>query len=237
MLAADVPTADARGAGMLAAAACVRGAPLAVACAAGLPDAQSGRAMSDLPVAPPRRRRWLLYAPLGLAVAGGAGFYAMLQGIRRGSYDPRGVPSALIGRPVPEFDLPALESSGLPALSSADLHPPLAAPVLVNFWASWCVPCIIEHPQLMRLKRQGVAVLGIDYKDREADAQAFLTRHGNPFARLGRDEGRVAIDWGVYGVPETYLVDRQGIIRWRWAGPITPEVLEQDIAALLSRHA
>ncbi len=108
-------------------------------------------------------------------------------------------------------------------MSAADLRGPFPAPVVVNFWASWCVPCIVEHPQLMRLKRDGVPVFGINYKDKPADAAAFLARHGDPFARLGRDEpGRVAIDWGVYGVPETYLIDRQGIIRWRYAGPSRP---------------
>jgi cytochrome c biogenesis protein CcmG/thiol:disulfide interchange protein DsbE len=180
-------------------------------------------------------RRWLMLAPLGVAVAGGAGFYAMLRGMGTGSYDPRGVPSVLVGKPAPAFSLPPLQD--LPALSNANLTD-LPAPVLVNFWASWCVPCIVEHPQLMRLSREGVPVLGINYKDKPADAAAFLTRHGNPFARLGRDEpGRVAIDWGVYGVPETYLLDRKGIIRWRWPGPVTPEVLDQDIRPLLKRHA
>lgn len=180
----------------------------------------------------------MLYAPLGLAAAAGAGFWVMLRGLQTGGYDPRGVPSALIGRGVPDFTLPALEPGSLPALSAADLRGPLPGPVLVNFWASWCVPCIVEHPQLMRLSREGVAVLGVNYKDRAADAAAFLTRHGNPFARLGRDEpGRVAIDWGVYGVPETYLIDRQGIVRWRHAGPMTPEVLAQDVRPLLRRYA
>jgi cytochrome c biogenesis protein CcmG/thiol:disulfide interchange protein DsbE len=180
-------------------------------------------------------RRLLMLAPLGVAVAGGAGFYAMLRGLGSGSYDPRGVPSVLVGKPAPAFSLPPLE--GQPALSNADLAD-LPAPVLVNFWASWCVPCIVEHPQLMRLSRDGVPVLGINYKDKPAAAAAFLVRHGNPFQRLGRDEpGRVAIDWGVYGVPETYLLDRKGIIRWRWPGPVTPEVLEQDIRPLLKRYA
>jgi cytochrome c biogenesis protein CcmG/thiol:disulfide interchange protein DsbE len=183
------------------------------------------------------RRRALMLAPLGLAVAGGAGFYAMLRGLGTGSYDPRGVPSALLGKPAPAFALPPLEEIGLPALSNTDLLD-LPAPVLVNFWASWCVPCVVEHPQLMRLSRDGVAVLGVNYKDKAGDAAAFLTRHGNPFRRLGRDEpGRVAIDWGVYGVPETYLLDRKSIIRWRWPGPVTPEVLDQDLRPLLKRHA
>lgn len=194
--------------------------------------------MSETPTPAPRSRRWMLYTPLGLAAAAGAGFWVMLRGLQTGDYNPRGVPSALIGRGAPDFALPALEGADLPALSAADLRGPLPSPVVANFWASWCVPCIVEHPQLMRLSREGIPVLGINYKDRPADAAAFLTRHGNPFRRLGRDEpGRVAIDWGVYGVPETYLIDRQGIIRWRYAGPLTPDVLDQDLRPLLRRYA
>jgi cytochrome c biogenesis protein CcmG/thiol:disulfide interchange protein DsbE len=185
----------------------------------------------------PLARRALLFAPFAAAAAGGVAFYGMLQGMRTGEYNPRGVPSALIGRTAPDFSLPALEGVETPALSSADLSG-LPGPVLVNFWASWCVPCIIEHPQLMRLHREGVPVFGIAYKDKPADSAKFLRERGNPFRRLSKDEpGRVAIDWGVYGVPETYLLDRQGIIRWRWAGPVTPEVLEQDIRPLLRRYA
>lgn len=194
--------------------------------------------MSSTPATPPRGRRWMLYAPLGLATAAGVGFFTMLRGLQTGDYDPRGVPSALLGRAPPDFALPPLDATGLPALAAADLRGPLPGPVVVNFWASWCVPCIVEHPQLMRLSRDGIPVLGINYKDRPEAGAAFLTRHGNPFQRLGRDEpGRVAIDWGVYGVPETYLVDRQGLIRWRFAGPITPEVLDRDLRPLLRRYA
>jgi cytochrome c biogenesis protein CcmG/thiol:disulfide interchange protein DsbE len=90
----------------------------------------------------------------------------------------------------------------------------------------------------MRLARDGVPILGVAYKDRPADSLGFLRRHGNPFARLGVDQpGRVAIDWGLYGVPETYLVDKDGIIRWRWAGPVTDEVLDNQLRPLLRRHA
>ena len=187
--------------------------------------------------ATPKSRRWLLWAPLGVAAAGGAGFYAMLRGLGTGSYDPRGVPSALIGRPVPDFTLPPVPGLDLSPLTRANLSG-MARPAIVNFWASWCVPCVIEHPQLMRLHRDGVPVFGINYKDRATDARAFLQRHGNPYSRLAQDEpGRVAIEWGVYGVPETYLVDKEGIIRWRWAGPVTPEVLQNDISTLLRRYA
>jgi cytochrome c biogenesis protein CcmG/thiol:disulfide interchange protein DsbE len=180
----------------------------------------------------PLSRRALLFAPFAVAAAGGVAFYGMLQGMRTGDYNPRGVPSALIGRAPPAFDLPALPGVETPALTSADL----TGPALVNFWASWCVPCIIEHPQLMRLHREGVPVFGIAYKDKPEDSLRFLRERGNPYRRLSKDEpGRVAIDWGVYGVPETYLLDRQGIIRWRFAGPVTQDVLEADIRPLLRR--
>lgn len=185
----------------------------------------------------PLARRTLLFAPFAVAAAGGVAFYGMLQGMRTGEYNPRGVPSALIGRAPPDFALPPIEESGVPAFGSADLRG-FGRPVLVNFWASWCLPCVIEHPQLMHLHREGVPVLGIAYKDRPADSLRFLRQHGNPFRLLSRDEpGRVAIDWGVYGVPETYLLDREGIIRWRWAGPITEDVLSQDLRPLMRRHA
>lgn len=189
------------------------------------------------PARSPWRRRALLLVPLGLAAGAGAGFYGMLRGLRTGAYDPRGVPSALLGRPPPEFSLPPLEGMDLPALSSADLRAP-GRPVLVNFFASWCLPCVVEHPVLVRLARRGVPVHGVAYKDRPEDSLAFLRRHGNPYNRLGVDQpGRVAIDWGLYGVPETYLLDREGVIRWRWAGPLTEDVLKNDLDPLLRRHA
>jgi cytochrome c biogenesis protein CcmG/thiol:disulfide interchange protein DsbE len=193
--------------------------------------------MSDMANPPnPWRRRAMLLAPVALAGAAGIGFFAMLRGMGTGEYDPRGVPSALLGKPAPDFALPPLEGADRPALAAADLRG--ERPVLVNFFASWCVPCVIEHPQLMRLARDGVPVLGIAYKDKPADSLGFLRRHGNPFARLGVDQpGRVAIDWGLYGVPETYLVDKAGIIRWRWAGPLTDEVLDNQLLPLLRRHA
>ncbi|SHJ16574.1 cytochrome c biogenesis protein CcmG, thiol:disulfide interchange protein DsbE [Roseomonas rosea] len=187
--------------------------------------------------ATPLSRRALLWVPLGVAAAGGVGFWAMLRGMRDGSYDPRGVPSALIGKPAPRIALPAVEGIDLPAFAPDALAAP-AAPVLVNFWASWCVPCVVEHPQLMALHRRGVRILGINYKDKPADAARFLARHGNPFAALVADaEGRAGIEYGLYGVPETYLLDKGGLIRWRWAGPMMPDTLSAELDPLLRRHA
>lgn len=188
------------------------------------------------PAANPWKRRGLLLVPLGVAVAAGAGFLGMLRGLQTGDYDPRGVPSALLGRAPPDFTLAQLEGADRPGLSSSDLKAPGRA-VLVNFFASWCAPCVAEHPYLVKLQRQGVALVGVAYKDKPAESLAFLKRYGNPFQRIGVDQpGRVAIDWGLYGVPETYLIDKTGVIRWRWAGPLTEEVLQKDLEPLLKRH-
>jgi len=146
--------------------------------------------------------------------------------------DPRVLPSALIDRPAPEFDLPPLPGRG-EGFSRGDLG---GAPVLVNVFASWCVPCLAEHPVLTRLAReQGVTVHGINYRDDPADALAWLARHGDIYDRIGADpEGRVAIDWGVYGVPETFVVDTEGRIRYRHPGPLTPDLVEREILPLLA---
>lgn len=186
-------------------------------------------------------RRLLFLLPLLLLAAAGAGFWAMLTGMQRGSFDPRGVPSALIGRPAPAFTLPALEGSGKLGFSSDDLRAAAReGPVLVNFFASWCIPCLVEHPHLMRLAAEGVPVFGINYRAGGRDdpgAVEWLRRHGDPYRRIGVDHGgRVAIDFGTYGVPETYLIDRQGIVRWRMAGPITDQVLADDLRPLLRRY-
>ena len=106
---------------------------------------------------------------------------------------------------------------------------------VVNVFASWCAPCLIEHPQIMQLaKTSGVRVFGLNYKNKAAQAVAWLERHGNPYARVGADrDGRVAIDWGVYGVPETFVVDRKGVICFKKVGPVTPEVLVEQILPLV----
>ncbi len=171
-------------------------------------------------------RRLLLFVPLAAVAAGGTAFFAMLQREQRGTFDPRAVPSMLIGKRVPAFTLYGL--------TDADLRGPL----LVNFFASWCAPCVEEAPILMDLHRAGVKLIGIAYKDKPAATDAFLARRGNPFTRLARDEpGRVAIDWGVTGVPETYLIDPAGVVRWRWAGALTPEVVTAELQPMLRKYA
>lgn len=144
--------------------------------------------------------------------------------------DPAVLPSALLERPAPEFALAGLGDR--PGFARADLAGGVA---LVNFFASWCVPCRAEHPMLMRLSNElHVPLYGIDYKDKPEDATRFLNDLGDPYGRIGVDrEGRVGIDFGVYGVPETYVIDKGGRIRLRHVGPLTPEALRQEIEPLL----
>jgi cytochrome c biogenesis protein CcmG/thiol:disulfide interchange protein DsbE len=148
--------------------------------------------------------------------------------------DASEIPSMLIGKPAPELVLPAIDG-----LTGADGQPvpgfdPAAfpdKPVLVNVWASWCVPCRQEHPLLMALaQREGVTIAGINYKDKNANALQFLSGLGNPFTMAGEDNsGRAAIEWGVYGVPESYIVDANGTILYKYTGPLTPEAVETEI--------
>ena len=132
--------------------------------------------------------------------------------------DPSTLPSALIGKPVPTFDLPPLEAAGAekPGLSSIDLTGKVQ---LVNVFASWCGPCRVEHPILMKLAKDGMPVQALNYKDKPADAARFLAELGDPYEKIGTDrDGRVGIEWGVYGVPETFVVDAKGIIRHKHVG-------------------
>lgn len=147
--------------------------------------------------------------------------------------DPSELPSALIDRPAPDFALPPLPGAE-DGFSRADLGGSVG---LVNVFASWCVPCLAEHPILTRLaEEEGVPLYGINYKDAAADATAWLAEHGNPYDRIGVDnEGRASIDWGVYGVPETFVVDREGRIRYRHAGPITPTLANETLLPLIRR--
>jgi cytochrome c biogenesis protein CcmG/thiol:disulfide interchange protein DsbE len=175
-------------------------------------------------------RRALLLVPFAGVLAAGAGFFAMLKRETEGTFDPRGVPSMLIGKRVPPFTLP-----GDPGFADTDLA---GKPILVNFFASWCVPCVEEAAVLLSLRQSGVPIYGIAYKDKPVATARFLAQHGNPYARVARDEpGRVAIDWGVTGVPENYLIDKDGIVRWRWVGPLTPETVTGELQPLLRQFA
>ena len=179
-------------------------------------------------------RRAVLLLPLAVAAAGGAGAYALLVRMRAGTYDPRGIPSPLIGKPMPDFTLPGLD--GGEGFSTADVRA-AGHPILINFFASWCVPCAAEAPQLDALHKQGVPFWGIAYKDRPDATRDFLARNGNPYQRLARDEtGQTAINFGLFGVPETYFIDRAGIIRWRWAGPITDDTIAHQLDPLRAKY-
>jgi cytochrome c biogenesis protein CcmG/thiol:disulfide interchange protein DsbE len=180
-------------------------------------------------------RRTLLVAPLALAALAGVGFWAMLDRMQQGSFNPRGVPTRLMDKRVPGCTLPGVAVPGVPAdgFGSLDLASG-GAPVVVNFWASWCPPCVEEHPVLMNLKQQGIKVWGIAYKDSADNSKRFLDRHGNPFARIALDDpGRVAIDWGVTGVPESFIVDGEGVVRWHMAGPLTEKMVQEQLLPAL----
>lgn len=144
--------------------------------------------------------------------------------------NPSVVPSALIGRPVPEMTLPAVEGLDVPAFDTASLK--AGTVTVVNVWASWCGPCRGEHPLLQELaKRSGIRLVGIDYKDEPENARRFLGTLGQPYAAIVSDvNGRAAVEWGVYGVPETFIVDGAGLIRYKWIGAITPEGLTGTLA-------
>ena len=188
-------------------------------------------------VRPPVMRRLLVGLPL-LFFAG----LALLFVFRLEAGDPSRIPSALLGRPAPVTELPpvtglARDGKPVPGLSSADFK---GRVTLLNVWASWCVPCHDEVPFLEELGKDArIRLVGINYKDQPDNARRFLGRYGNPFVASGADaSGRAVIDWGVYGVPETFLIDRQGRIAFKLVGPITADnferVLKPQIEAALS---
>lgn len=184
------------------------------------------------PASRPRRLRLLLLLPLA-AFVGLAGIF--LQRLADGT-DPSALPSMLIGRAAPDFALPPLEGVAGPGLSRQDLAGKLT---LVNVFASWCAPCREEHPVLTALASDPrIRVVGINYKDRPEDARRFLAELGNPYSAIGADRnGRTAIDWGVYGVPETFLIGEDGTIRHRFAGALTAEGVRSIIMPAIEKSA
>lgn len=168
-------------------------------------------------------KRWLAVLPLAALAA-----LAVLFAVFALNHDPHVVPEAMVGKPMPALSLPDLDGGRPRAL--AELVG--AGPVLINFFASWCAPCEVEHPVLRGLAAQGVRVVGVAYKDAPEDAQAFLARLGDPFAaRLIDRDGRAGVEFGVTGVPETFLIGRDGMILAKHAGPMSPE----DAQALLDK--
>lgn len=165
-------------------------------------------------------RRFLL--PLGL-------FLVLVLFLARGlGLNPRELPSPLVGRQAPHF----MAERAAGPMSTQDLR---GRVWLLNVWASWCAPCRLEHPLLTELARRGtVPVVGLNYKDARADSAAWLREHGDPYLASAWDtDGRLGIEWGVYGVPETFVIDKAGVVRLRHAGPLTPEVLAQRILPLV----
>lgn len=184
----------------------------------------------------PRKRLSLVMLPV--AIFGGL---AVIFALALTSGDPSKLPSTLIGKPAPAVELAAVpelvDDKGAPlaGFRTADLA--TGKPAIVNFWASWCVPCVQEHPMLVELaKREGITLFGVNYKDQAVAARRFLGRYGNPFKAVGQDaNGRAAIEWGVYGMPETFVVDGQGRIVFKHVGPITPESLQSQMIPAIER--
>jgi cytochrome c biogenesis protein CcmG, thiol:disulfide interchange protein DsbE len=154
--------------------------------------------------------------------------------------DPQKLPSTLIGKPAPKLELPALEGlndngKGVPGIGPSDLI--RGTPVIVNFWASWCAPCVAEHPLLIILKeKSGVPLIGVNYKDQAPGARRFLGRYGNPFNAVGVDpNGRAAIEWGVYGMPETFILDAHGRIAHKHIGALTEEAVDRVLLPAIKK--
>jgi cytochrome c biogenesis protein CcmG/thiol:disulfide interchange protein DsbE len=177
----------------------------------------------------PRRVLFALAPLVIFAVLAGIFLVQLLSG-----RDNSTIPSALIGEPAPQTNLPPLTGSGMPGLDSANFAGKVT---LVNVWASWCAPCREEHPVLMQLAADGrFDIAGLNYKDEPQNALRFIGNLGNPYDAVGTDpNGRAAIQWGVYGVPETFVVDREGRIAFKHVGPITPEALENDLIPAIEK--
>lgn len=178
-------------------------------------------------------RRGLLTAlPIVGAGVLGVGFWKMLQGMESGGFDPRAIKNPNVGRPIPEFAMP-----GLPGLGDGFTDKELKAetrPVLINFFASWCIPCVQEMPGLRSISRN-MPIWGIAYEDKPENASAFVQRDGTPYARVASDRhGRVAIDWGVTGVPESFLVAPGGRILWHGSAALDPQIYDAEIRPRLA---
>lgn len=183
----------------------------------------------EAPQTPARQpARLLRYLPLALFALLALAFFTVMQ-----FEDRKALPSTLIAKPVPRFTLPGLGTEA--GLSDADLRAGQIS--VVNIWASWCGPCRVEHPKLIELaETHRIPVYGINYKDNPEKAQSFLNKLGNPYAKVGVDEkGRAAIDWGVYGVPETFVINGLGEIVYKHVGPIQNDDLETKILPAIAR--
>ena len=171
-------------------------------------------------------RRVVIILPLAIFAALIGIMVALLTAGERNN-DPSRLPSPLVGKPAPAIVLPAVADNIPGGFSTADLR---GRVTLVNVFASWCVPCLAEHPLITRLAMDGIPVFGINHRDKTEDAVTWLRRHGNPYTAVGADaNARASLEWGVTGVPETFIIDADGTVAYRHAGPITPDVLERKI--------
>jgi cytochrome c biogenesis protein CcmG, thiol:disulfide interchange protein DsbE len=188
--------------------------------------------MSVRPQTAPKSRNIFVLLPLLVFLGLAAMFFVQLMSGR----DISAVPSALIGQPAPETKLPPLEGAHLPGLDSAAF---VGKVTLVNVWGSWCVPCRDEHPLLLELSRDDrFAIAGLNYKDQPENARRFLGELGNPYQAIGVDgTGRTAIDWGVYGVPETFLIGKDGKILYKHIGPLTPDAVTGELLPRIEKAA
>lgn len=173
---------------------------------------------------PPRRRRLLVFLPLAVFVVLASIFLMQLFSGR----DVSEIPSVLIGQPAPPTNLPPLQGAGLPGVDSATF---MGKVTVLNVWASWCVPCREEHPVLLELSKDSrFSLQGINYKDKMENASAFLASLGDPFAAIGVDaNGRAGIDWGVYGVPETFIIGKDGKIAFKHVGPLSDYAVRTEL--------
>ncbi len=183
---------------------------------------------------PRRSFGWVIAPLIVFGFLAGAFAFSLSHG------DPSKLPSALIGKPVPSTSFDALEDlraagQPVPGISSADLSD--GSVKVLNFWASWCVPCVQEHPLLIALKeRTNVEIYGVNYKDQAAAARRFIGRYGNPYKKVGIDpNGRGAIEWGVYGMPETFVIDGKGRIAYKHVGPISEQSLLRDVIPAIEK--
>lgn len=190
-------------------------------------------ASSEDRTTPVRRTNWLAFAPFGLFVILGVIFFVMLTDEDR---DVARLPSALIGQQAPQSVLPPIDDAQFAAQTGGFDPAQFAGEAfIVNVWASWCAPCRQEHPLLMEMAQaHDVPIAGINYKDTSANALRFLGSLGNPYSVVGVDNsGRTAIEWGVYGVPETFIIAPDGSIAWKHAGPLTAKIVEEQMMPLI----
>lgn len=180
----------------------------------------------------PSSRKWLLLPALGFALLAGLFVLRIFQAGENGGNISK-LPSTLIGKPAPKTALPPLDGLNLPGLDPAALKGKVT---LVNVFASWCGPCRDEHPELIELaKRKDIQLIGLNYKDRDENARRFLGSLGNPYQAVGVDaSGRAGVEWGVYGVPETFVIAPDGTIAYKHVGPITPDIRTGKLAAAIA---